>query len=468
MVGSRRLTQLIGLVHRSAKFPSAPLLVALSGGADSAVAGWAACQHTESVRGIYLHHGQTGSDRLQQAAERVAQKLGIDLISRTLHVSSGASPEGQARLARYQVLRDELGEQEWLVTGHTRSDQAETVLGRLLRGSGPSGLSGMSRCYHPRNHRLDETVDLEGKLSGLPSRICRPLMEVERGEIRELAVLLGLEFEDDPTNLDLRIQRNRLRTRLLPLLETHCNPRVIRNLAGLADRFGAEEQEWEERLDRLPFQTGAWAARIPLGNLQISPRPDQRRIIRRLCRWAGFVYPPTSAHTEQVLDNLTQERVWELGGGIKLWVGSVWVEVSSADTRPTLDPITIDLDMILAGKKYRWGEWLIEMVPITSGYFPSFSPWRMRLTADDYPLEILPADPHHKIGIGNGSKSVKAALAEAGVVWWERPTWPAVCNKERVIWLPGVRQEPTLTSCPESDYHILQIMRVSRWKTLTS
>ncbi|HYN17905.1 MAG TPA: tRNA lysidine(34) synthetase TilS, partial [Actinomycetes bacterium] len=139
----------------------------------------------------------------------------------------GAGPEGAARAARYGALwpaADELG-CRWLATGHTLDDQAETVLLQLLRGAGPDGLAGMA------------------VRSG---RLLRPLLGVRRAETRACCAAAGLAWREDPTNAGEVPLRNRVRRRLLPLLE-ELRPGATQALARTA-ALAADERDWLDPL----------------------------------------------------------------------------------------------------------------------------------------------------------------------------------------------------------------------------
>ena len=159
-----------------------------------------------------------------------------------------AGPEGAARAARYEALwpaADELG-CSWLATGHTLDDQAETVLLQLLRGAGPDGLAGMAV---------------------RAGRLLRPLLGVRRAETRACCVALGLDWREDPTNADDGPLRNRVRQRLLPLLE-ELRPGATQVLARTA-ALAADERDW---LD--PLVAEALAATLTGGvDSQASPNP---------------------------------------------------------------------------------------------------------------------------------------------------------------------------------------------------
>jgi tRNA(Ile)-lysidine synthase len=138
-----------------------------------------------------------------------------------------AGPEGAARAARYAALwpaTDDLG-CSWLATGHTLDDQAETVLLQLLRGAGPDGLAGMA------------------VRSG---RLLRPLLGARRADTRACCAAIGLEWREDPTNAGDGPLRNRVRQRLLPLLE-ELRPGAAQALARTA-ALAADERAWLDPL----------------------------------------------------------------------------------------------------------------------------------------------------------------------------------------------------------------------------
>jgi tRNA(Ile)-lysidine synthase len=138
-----------------------------------------------------------------------------------------AGPEGAARTARYRALWRAAGELGcgWLATGHTLDDQAETVLLQLLRGAGAEGLAGMAV-------RSD--------------RLLRPLLGVRRAETRACCAALGIGWREDPTNQQPGPLRNRIRQRVLPLLE-ELRPGAALALARAAG-LAADERTWLDPL----------------------------------------------------------------------------------------------------------------------------------------------------------------------------------------------------------------------------
>lgn len=190
----------------SALPPSKTFYIALSGGVDSlfllhAVVGWFSARRDVVVRAVHVNHQLQGSaDRMETFCQSACDALGVVLTVRRITIGQPTdSLENQARKARYRVFEDVLGAGDLLLLGHHADDQAETVLFRLVRGSGVRGLSGM-----PVTRRLGSGA------------LYRPLLPMTREMIADLARGWGLTWQDDPTNSDTRFDRNYLRHEVLP------------------------------------------------------------------------------------------------------------------------------------------------------------------------------------------------------------------------------------------------------------
>lgn len=246
MVATRRLNELGSDIRDRVRWPAPPLTVAVSGGADSATLAALAAE-TGELRGcVHVHHGFPGSDLLADAALEIAAKIGTPIDVVNVVVPDGPSPEAQAREARYQALNDAADPKASLLLGHTRNDQAETVLLNLIRGAGVSGLAGIP--YHR------------------PPNIYRPLLDITRTETREFATLAGLRFRDDPTNADPAIRRNLIRLEILPRLE-EINPNIVDTLARSAEHLQQDAAHLDSLAAILPVLTAQNTAEVPIGLL---------------------------------------------------------------------------------------------------------------------------------------------------------------------------------------------------------
>ena len=226
MVATRRLSELVASALSQLHLPEGRLLVALSGGADSATLAYLAAASGREVRMVHVDHQLDASPAMAQAAEEIAATLGFTLEVFTVDVGSGSSLEERARDARYRVLeRLEAA----VVTGHTRDDNVETMLINLTRGTGPRGLTGIPSFRAPNIHR--------------------PMLAVTRGETREIASLAGLPYVDDPMNEDMSLTRNRIRLLILPLLR-ELNPQLDSAMARTAEMLESDI----EFLDKLASQ----------------------------------------------------------------------------------------------------------------------------------------------------------------------------------------------------------------------
>ena len=135
-----------------------------------------------------------------------------------------------------------------IVTGHTLDDQAETVLMRLIRGAGFTGLGGI----HPR-------IVVEDDSGEIRSEIVRPLLGVRRRELQEYLKDIGQSWREDSTNTDTSLTRNRVRKLVVPLLESEFNPSVAESLAELAEIARGEQDYWENEIAGWMGTTVHWS-----------------------------------------------------------------------------------------------------------------------------------------------------------------------------------------------------------------
>jgi len=198
--------------------------IAFSGGPDSTVLADAAVAALGAPAVVLLHvdHGAAASAGAAAHCARFAAARGLELRTERIAVPAGASWEAQARVARYHALRALAGGTEELVlTAHTASDQAETVLLQLLRGTGPAGLAGVARRRGP---------------------FLRPLLEVSRTDVLTYLATAATDLTawHDPMNEDPRFTRVRVRKELVPMLQ-RLNPQAEAALCRLA-AAAAEER----------------------------------------------------------------------------------------------------------------------------------------------------------------------------------------------------------------------------------
>ncbi len=275
------------------------VLAAVSGGADSVallqVLRLLAPELDLHLAAAHLNHGlRPEAGRDADFVRRLAADLGIVCYIgsrdvQALHRQESLSLEEAGRRARYAFLEDVARRYGFtrIALGHQMDDNAELVLMVLLRGSGPLGLSGIPPVR-------------EG-------RFVRPLIRVTRPEIRAFLDALGCDFVTDDSNLDSRFVRNRIRHRLLPLLKTAFNPRVVEALNRTLQIL-ADEDDWARRRAAALFKKvavdtgddGVILAAEPLRCLHVAAR---RRVVRMaIAKVRGHLRRIDFAHVRKVLE----------------------------------------------------------------------------------------------------------------------------------------------------------------------
>ena len=261
--------------------PGDRVSVAVSGGADS-VALLRALLDLRSELGIvlsvvHLHHGIRGdeADTDEQFVAHLAKQfelpLHLDRADVPAHSrESKQSLETSARDVRYAFFRRLLESNacDKIATAHTQDDQAETVLLRILRGTGTHGLAAIP----PMRNASAE----------LAARIVRPLLATRRSEIEAYLTSLNQPWREDSTNTDPKHLRNRIRHELLPQLEADYNPQLRSVLTSLADIARTEEEYWAALVDaqlRESITITDAGAELSKAKLTAIPLALQRRVL---------------------------------------------------------------------------------------------------------------------------------------------------------------------------------------------
>ena len=315
---SRSLTtQLLALVQR---LPGVRRCwVAYSGGLDSTVlldlAAGLGARLSPALAAVHVDHGlNPGSAAWAHHCQRRCAALGVPLVQRQIEVPvlDGQGPEAAARAARYAALSELLVPGDLLLTAHHRDDQAETLLLALLRGAGVRGLAAM-----PQVAALGA------------GRLVRPLLPFGRADLQAYARARGLDWVDDPSNLDLDLDRNWLRRRVLPLV-TERWPAAGRTLArsaghcaeaaALVDRLAGGEAE---RLE------GERPGTLSVAGLRRLDAPLCRAVLRHWIVGRGFAVPDTR-HLARIMEEVLPARpdasplvVWH-GGEIRRYRGDLF------------------------------------------------------------------------------------------------------------------------------------------------
>ncbi len=382
----------------------------------------------------HVDHGiLTDSAAVAARVGSVAGRYGLPAEIERVRLGPGAS-ETRARRARYAALRRvqrRVGGR-YLVTAHHADDQIETVLYRLLRGSGVGGLAAIRPVG--------------------PGGLVRPLLPFRRAELEQW---LHGRFPDpesgppvfhDPSNADVRHDRSWLRVRVLPLLVERFGPRLERQLLGLARHAARERDAWSALLGVLPELAyrrcrgpgeapGVEVAHAAL--LGYEPALAEA-ILRALSREAGCpLGPARSARLLAFLRRASSGRVAQLGQG---WVAEVsFGRLRVGPARPAASPTPVAWGGAgeLSEGRVTWGGWEVRWRADAAGA-PSRHGWLTWVTPGRGTVRAL-ARGDRLVPLGGvGHRSASRLLMEARVPRSARASRPVVARGPEILWLPGV------------------------------
>ena len=261
----------------------------------------------------HLNHNTRGEASTADAefVAKLADSLGLPLDLGHWQPTRTGHFESDARQARYDWFIDVAKQRNAtrIAVGHTRDDQAETILHRILRGTGPRGLAGI-----PRRRKLTEGIVL-----------IRPLLDVSREQIRTYLAEIGQTFRDDASNDVLDRTRNRIRHDLLPKLEKEYNPAIREALI----RLGRISGDFQDRNTYLDLQVKAATMSVddlvievhiePILALPLSVRAE---VIRRVWKSAGWPERVMDADRWLRLASAIESGParFSIGGGVEVWI----------------------------------------------------------------------------------------------------------------------------------------------------
>ncbi|MDZ8052618.1 MAG: tRNA lysidine(34) synthetase TilS [Aulosira sp. ZfuVER01] len=306
------------------------LLVAVSGGQDSLCL-VKLLLDLQSKWGWHLgiahcdHRWRTDSQANAIHVEQLAKSWNISFYLET--ATQPLTSEAAARTWRYQALSAIVQGNHYhcIVTGHTASDRAETLLYNLMRGTGADGLQAMT-------WQRPLTVDIT---------LVRPLLEITRTQTKQFCDDFHLPIWEDSTNQDVQYARNRIRQELIPYLQKNFNPKVESALAQTAELLQAEVEYLETAAHKLREEAISGgnqenvSADLPLKLnrriLQTAPLALQRRVIRQVLQ---EILPdaPSFEHIEKLTNLITapnRSQTDPFPGGAIAQVQGDWIYIKS-------------------------------------------------------------------------------------------------------------------------------------------
>lgn len=419
------------------------LLVAVSGGVDSVVLLHLlrfnpALAHVALTAAHFDHRMRPGSpdDALWLAG--LCRAWEVPLLTRA--AAAPLTGETDAREARYRFLRRAAadGGADLILTAHHADDQAETVLFRILRGTGVGGLRGIP--------------------SRTPTGLVRPLLPFWRDEIEAYATGAGLRWRKDPTNESPDPARNRLRLEILPAIERHIAPGARRNLVRLAELARESEEGWRRMVNDA---IGVVATRHGSGwsvdreKLREYDSTLAARVVRTLLEDQGVV--PSRSGTRSALQFITDApsgRELQLASGLRVRTefdrATLVVDTPPPeDTAFQIEPVppgqTLSGEFVLAGRRYaveaRCGGESAAPRPPEHG-------WRVEIPTAEvrFPLEFRGRRPGDRLRTRTGRKSLKKLMIDGRIPRGERRSVPVLADATgRILWVAGIGPDRDLT-----------------------
>lgn len=400
------------------RFPR--LLLAVSGGRDSIVmldAFLAVAPRAIAAVASFDHGTGAPATRAVAQVRSLCRARGIPF--RSAHATTVARSEAAWRAARWSFLRYVARELRVPVaTAHTRDDQVETVLMRVLRGAGARGLAGLEA----------------------PGPVVRPLLQVGRDDVAAHAAQRGVEWTDDPSNEDLRYLRNRVRHELLPAL-LRVRPALADELLAIGERAALLRRAIDEVAARLGTLDADGALCVATAGLA-GYDPEALRL----------VWPALAARVSVTLDWRGTERLArftkEAHTGDRMQLSGPVHVVRRRDAIAIGVPVHDAPESALLVPGLRWGQFSFRLVTDDT-HDTGGSRWVAWLAADgEYVVRgWRPGDRMHGAG-DSVPRRVKGFLRDAGLAGPDRSGWPVVLQGEEIVWIPGVRRSDAATVRP--------------------
>ena len=427
--------------------------VAVSGGADSVcllhILRELALRWNLRLTVLHLDHQLRGEESRQDAefVRELAASFDLPFERRQADLTGTGNLEQAARAARldffHQLLRD--GQLDRVATGHTRSDQAETVVFRFLRGAGTAGLAGI------------RPVTEDG--------LIRPLIGMDRSEIEQYLRARGIAWRTDSTNADPAFARNRIRHALLPQLTRDWNPALPETLAHTADWARAEEEYWESELARLAaahLTCEPPAVLLRTDALAKLPVAVARRLVRRAAEMAkGDLLGIGFEHLSGILElAAAAEGHGRLQiPGLDIFRSFNWLRIAppttdNSETRDYSFPLTVPGAVRLPGQHSIVQAELFENTNVTESSAGVYNEgvggldW-YRLSGALEVRNWRPGDQYQPAGRGAAEK-IKVLFHEGRVPLWERRHWPVVTMAGVILWTRRFGPAAGFAAGPES------------------
>ena len=422
----KKVRKAVGKFHMFPK--QAKIVVGLSGGADSVALLHVLCamkgDFQWDITAVHIHHGLRGADADEDAAfaAKFSEKLGVSCVIRHFDVQAEAKKrrlgeEETGRLLRYEVFREIAGENGFIAVAHHQKDQAETLLMRLCRGTGLTGLAGMAP---------------------VRENICRPLLFCSRKEIEQYCRENGLTWREDASNFEEKYTRNKLRLKVLPVLE-EINSKAVERMAETAEILALEEDFLEQQAKICYESVKLPGAEVALDRQKLSAlHPAMRKRVLR------------KAMGEFLSADVSQVQIEALEDLLKKETGKSRDFLNGICAENRYDALVLSVKQEKAeGYCYALPLEIRIFIPETGMFVTCWTSETYENTTDDTKVfdgENITGELFCRtrktgdlISLKKGRKKIKDLFIDEKVPRKERDTLPLIAMGEEVLWAAGLR-----------------------------
>lgn len=435
--------------------PAKQWVVAYSGGVDSTVLLHAAQQFLKSypatadqalpqLSAVYINHQlQSDSERWQQHCEAVCQSWSIPFAAETVTIAreeiQQQGMEASARDERYRVFARYAKPGSVVMTGHHLNDQAETVLMRLFRGAGGTGLAGIPALRELAiNEKADQTMpreqgEAEGEAQG---KIIRPLLSVNQQTIERYAQDYELLFINDPSNNDTDMDRNFIRHSVVPLVKQRW-PGLIANLARTANHARSQNQLLRELaqidIECIDRRADDYGHSVDLPGLTALSEHRQINLIRYWLTELNHQLPSTK-QMQQVISVLRSTRAdaYVALSQVAFYrfkqrvycIQNKCLEFSGADSKAT--------ESLMYPRNWNTHQSVtMDRIGVLSGHV-SVADTNFGLKPGDYVLDSRVKQEGQEYLYRGQHRSLKKLLQEQGIPPWLRDVYPIIYYQDAI------------------------------------
>lgn len=431
----------------------AKLLLAVSGGSDSlgllCLFSRLRLQRPLTLLCCHVNHGLRGehSDKDEALVKEICLKLNVPVICRRIKLEDGGDLENRAREARFEVLYHllDIYNFDYIVLGHQKEDQAETILMNMFRGTGINGMAGI---------RIKQ------------DRLLHPLLDFGREELQAIVTECGFAWATDATNEDTSFKRNHLRQELIPYLQANFAPDLLDKLSHLASVMD-DADDYFKRQAATRFKKRRIEKEPGLISFEI--KGLKRLSDTELYYFFKHCYTEVCGEEMDFFSShfMAVKALMEGGGSARLhlsneviayreygYLSFSWGELET----PELQEQSVEEDRVWAVfGNYRFQFKNLKLLP--KGYEPSET--NVILDADDitWPLTIRSREPGDRFipsGMSN-HKKLKDFFIDAKVPQRQRDQVPIIADGNRILWVVGYRVDERALP-KESSAKLLQII----------